>query len=90
MSDITKVVVDDKAKPYKAYIATALTAVGTFAAYWIADKDPFTAKEIGEAALAALVASGLTGGATFQVKNPKKVKPAREYKPPRRRRRLPN
>jgi hypothetical protein len=61
---------DDPKKPWKAYVATALTAVGTFVTYWIADTDPFTAKEMGEAALAALVASGLTGGATFATRNP--------------------
>lgn len=60
----------DPKRPYKAYIATALTAVGTFVTFWIADTDPFTMKEIGAAALAALAASGLAGGATFAIPNP--------------------
>lgn len=54
---------------HKAYIATALTAIGTFVSFWIADVDPFTAKEIGQGCLLALIASGLTGGATFGVRN---------------------
>lgn len=61
----------DPRRPYKAYAATALTAAGTFVAYWIADTDPFTSKEIGQGILLSLVASGLTGGATFAVRNPK-------------------
>lgn len=60
----------DPARPYKAYAATALTAVGAFVTFWIADTDPFTTKEIGAAALAALAASGLTGAATYKVRNP--------------------
>lgn len=55
--------------PYKAYAAAALTAVGTFVAFWIGDDDPFTKKEAAQAAISALVASGVTGGATFVVKN---------------------
>lgn len=62
----------DPKRPYKAYIATALSALGTFVAVWVADTDPFTLKEAANAALAALVASGLTGGATFAVRNPQK------------------
>ena len=61
----------DPKRPYKAYIATALSAIGTFVAVWVADSDPFTTKEMAQAALAAVVASGLTGGATFSVRNPK-------------------
>jgi len=61
---------DDPKRPYKAIAATAITAVGTFVAYWISDTDAFTSKEVGEAALAALIAAGLTGGATFAIPNP--------------------
>lgn len=63
----------DPKRPYKAYVSAALSAAGTFIAFWIADADPFTAKDAGQGALAALVASGLTGGATFWVRNPKVV-----------------
>lgn len=76
---------DDPAKPYKAYAAAALTAIGTFIAFWIGDAEPFTAKDAGEAFLAALVASGLTGGATFVVGNPKRVKPLGKADAQRRR-----
>lgn len=65
---------DDPAKPYKAIASTVLTAVGTFVAYWIADADPFTAKEAAEGGLLALIASGITGGATFTVRNPKRTR----------------
>jgi hypothetical protein len=64
-------VVDDPRRPYKAYVATALTAVGAFVTFWIADTDPFTGKEIGAAALSALAASGLTGVGTYFKGNPK-------------------
>lgn len=74
MTEASIPVEDVPSKPYKAYVAAGLTAVGTFVAYWVADKDPFTAKEVGEAAVAALIASGLTGGATFRVPNPKRLK----------------
>ncbi len=53
----------------KALVATVLTAAAAFVVYWVADKDPFTAKDIGEAALSALVASGLTGAGTFGTQN---------------------
>ena len=67
---LTPEVKDDPKRPYKAIVATVLTAIGTFVAYWIADADPFTAKDAGEAALAALIASGVTGGTTFAIANP--------------------
>lgn len=60
----------DPARPNKAIAATVLTAVGTFVAYWVADKDPFTAKDAGQAFVAALLTSGVTGGTTFVVPNP--------------------
>ena len=65
-------VADDKSKPYKAYASTALTVVVAFVLYWIADEDPFTAKEVGEGVVSALIAGGLVGGGTFVAKNPKK------------------
>lgn len=55
--------------PTKAYVATILTFVASFVTYWIADKDPFTAKEIGEAAVTAAVAAGIIGGGTYGTKN---------------------
>jgi hypothetical protein len=67
---LTMEVKDDPKRPYKAIAATVLTAVGTFIAYWVADADPFTSKDVGEAALAALIASGLVGGTTFAIPNP--------------------
>lgn len=53
----------------KAYVAAALSFIVAFGVYWIADKDPFTAKDMGEAAISGLVASGLIGGSTYKVKN---------------------
>ena len=65
---------DDPKKPYKAYASAALTAVATFAAWWIADDDPFTAKEAAQGAIYALTATGLVGGATFTIRNPKRFR----------------
>jgi high-affinity Fe2+/Pb2+ permease len=56
----------------KAYVATGLSFAAAFLAYWIADKDPFTAKEIGEGVLTAAIAGGIVGGGTFTVKNRRK------------------
>ena len=53
----------------KAYASAALSFAAAFLAYWIADKDPFTAKEIGEAALTGAIAAGFVGGGTYKVKN---------------------
>lgn len=64
----------DPKRPWKAYVATALTAVAAFVTYWIADPGTFDAKDVGEAFLAALVASGLTGVGTYSVRNPKVVR----------------
>ena len=55
--------------PYKAYVSAALSFVYAFVAYWIADVEPFTAKEAGEAALSGAVAAGLIGSGTYAVKN---------------------
>lgn len=53
----------------KAQVATALTAVVSFVGVWIADTDPFTAKEAAAAGITALVAAGLVGGGTYAAKN---------------------
>jgi hypothetical protein len=63
---------DDPKKPYKAYVATALTAVSSFILYWVADEDPFTAKEAGQGVVSALMASGVVGAGTFLKANPKR------------------
>lgn len=77
---VTTQVEADPSRPHKAYVASALAAVGTFVAYWVADTDPFTAKEVGQALIAALVASGVTGGATFKVPNPLRRRPPKHQK----------
>lgn len=53
----------------KAYVSTALSAAAVFVGVWVADTDPFTAKEAAAAGVAALVAAGLIGGATAGVSN---------------------
>lgn len=63
----------DPRRPYKAYASTVLSAIAVFVAVWIVDEDPFTWKEAAGAALAALTSSGIIGGATYAVKNPKTV-----------------
>lgn len=62
---------DDPKRPWKALVPAAITAATTFVAFWIADTDPFTAKEVGQGVLYALGTSGLTGTATYFTKNPK-------------------
>ena len=62
----------DPKRPWKAYIAAALAGLSTFVTAWVSDVDPFTAKEIGAAVVAALIAAGATGGFTFAVANPPK------------------
>lgn len=66
------VIEDDPKRPYKAYASTALTVAAAFAAFWIADADPFTAKEAAQGGLVALISGGLIGGTTFTVRNPKR------------------
>ena len=61
---------DDKKKPYKAYMGTALSFVGLFVAYWIADSGTFDPKEWGEAALTAAIGSGIVGAGVYKKKNP--------------------
>lgn len=53
----------------KSWVSAIGTGVVAFVGFWIADTDPFTAKEIGQGALLAVVGSGLVGGATYQTKN---------------------
>lgn len=53
----------------KAYVATGLAAVVAFVLYWIADEDPFTAKEAAEGAVAALIGSGVVGVPTYFTRN---------------------
>lgn len=65
------IVKDDPKRPWKAIASTAVSFVATFAGIWIADVDPFTAKEAVGALVTAAIASGLTGGAAFAVRNPK-------------------
>lgn len=55
--------------PYKAYAATVVSFLATFIGVWIADTDPFTAKEVAGGLVTAAVASGLTGGVTYGVRN---------------------
>ena len=62
----------DPKRPLKAYIATAVSALSIFVTAWVSDTDPFTAKEIGAAVVAALLGAGLTGAGTFAIANPPK------------------
>ena len=62
----------DPKRPVKAYIATAVSALSIFVTAWVSDTDPFTAKEIGAAVVAALLGAGLTGAGTFAIANPPK------------------
>lgn len=54
---------------FKAYAATAAGFVVTFVTFWIADTDPFTAKEVAQGLVTAAVSSGLVGTTAFAVKN---------------------
>ena len=60
----------DPSKPWKAVVPTVLSVCGLFAAVWIADEDPFTAKEATAAFFGALIGAGVIGGATYSTKNP--------------------
>lgn len=55
--------------PAKAYVATALTCVVTFVMLWVADDDPFTAKEAAESAVQSLIAGGVVGVPTYLTRN---------------------
>lgn len=54
---------------YKAYAATALAFVTILVSAWIADDNGVTGQDVLGWVVAAVVGSGLTGGATFTVKN---------------------
>ena len=62
----------DPARPFKAYIATAVSALSIFVTAWVSDVDPFTSKEIAAAVVASLIGAGLTGVGTFAIANPAK------------------
>lgn len=57
----------------KAVVATAVSFVCAFVALWVADTGHFTPKEIAADIVASAIASGLTGGAAFVVKNKPKA-----------------
>lgn len=75
---VTEQVVDDPKRPYKAYVGAVIGGIGAFIAWWVADEDPFTAKDAGEAFLAALAVAVPGFGLTFAVKSPKITKPVGE------------
>jgi hypothetical protein len=62
----------DKAKA-AGVISAVGTGVATFVGIWVADTDPFTAKEIAAALVASVVTSGvlgtLTGIVTYKTPN---------------------
>lgn len=60
----------DPKKPWKAVAAAVASGLVAFVLYWVADEDPFTWKDAGEALVAGVAASGLVGGTTFGVRNP--------------------
>lgn len=53
----------------KAFVSTALSVLALFGMAWIADVDPFTAKEAVGAGIGALVSGGVIGVVTYKVKN---------------------
>lgn len=73
-----EVVVDDAKRPWKAYVGALVGGVGAAVAWWVADEDPFTAKDAGEAFLAFLAVAVPGFGLTFATPNPKVTKPASE------------
>lgn len=55
--------------PVKAWVAGIGAFFVGFLGFWIADTDPFTAKEIGQGVLVGLIGSGVIGGGTWAAKN---------------------
>lgn len=53
----------------KSIVSGVGAGVVAFLGFWIADTDPFTSKEIGQAVLLGLIGSGLIGGATYAARN---------------------
>jgi|GEM_PF-3730624 len=53
----------------KAFVSAALAFIVAFATFWIADNDPFTAKEAAAAFISGLVSAGLIGGGSYSVSN---------------------
>jgi hypothetical protein len=53
----------------KAIVSGVIGFILAFGAYYVADADPFTKKEIVEAFLLAIVGSGLAGGGAYVTKN---------------------
>lgn len=60
----------DPKKPYKAYVAGAVTGIVAFIAFWVGDDDPFTKKDAGEAFLAGVISAAPSFGLSFVVPNP--------------------
>lgn len=54
---------------HKAYYATAVSFLAILLSAWVADGGSVEPKEVGEWVLLGLVGSGLTGGATWRVRN---------------------
>ncbi len=55
--------------PHKAVWTTIGSFVGLCLTFWIADTDPFTAKDAGEMVLTAGIGSGVLGLGTYKIKN---------------------
>lgn len=71
------VVEADPKRPWKALAGGGLGAAAAFLAFWVGDDDPFTKKDAGEAALAAILAFGGSGVVTFAVPNPLRARTIR-------------
>lgn len=67
----------DPKRPWKAIAATALAFVGAFVAHWVADVDPYTAKDAGQGFLVGLSAALPGGLAAYAVRNPLVAKEVR-------------
>lgn len=62
----------EKFKPYKAYVATALSFIAGVIGFWIADTAPFTAKEFAQAVITSGISAGIIGAGTYRMPNPRK------------------